>query len=83
MSELIMTTEERTRVEMFIREQAMDWEQQEQQKAFLASRKGEKYEVKDFPGFDENAALQAIRSGWKSKLDLMFEKKFRKEGVRQ
>lgn len=78
-----MTTEERTRVEMFIREQAMDWEQQEQQKAFLASRKGEKYEVKDFPGFDENAALQAIRSGWKSKLDLMFEKKFRKEGVRQ
>lgn len=83
MEELTMTTEERTRVEMFIREQAQEWDAEERQKAFLASRKGENYEVKDFPGFDENAALQAVRNGWKSKLDLMFERKFRREGVRQ
>lgn len=82
MEQLKMTQQERTRVEMFIREQAMDWEQQEQQKAFLASRKGEKYEVKDFPGFDENAALQAVRSGWRSTLDKLFERKFKREGIR-
>ena len=78
-----MTTEERTRVEMFIREQAMDWESQERQKAFLASRSGEKYDPLPFPGFNENAALQAVRSGWKSKLDLLFEKKFKREGVKR
>ena len=83
MSELIMTTEERTKVEMFIREQREEWDAREQQKAFLAHRNGEEYEVKDFPGFDENAALQAIRSGWKSKLDLLFEKKFKREGVKR
>ena len=78
-----MTLQEKQRVEMFIREQAQEWEQLERQKAFLATRNGEKYEVKDFPGFDENAALQAVKNGWKSKLDLMFERKFRREGVRQ
>lgn len=83
MEELTMTSQERERLQMFINEQREDWEQQERQKAFLASRKGENYEVRDFPGFDENAALQAVRSGWKSQLDKMFEKKFRKEGVRR
>lgn len=77
-----MTLQEKQRVEMFIREQAQEWEQLERQKAFLATRNGEKYEVKDFPGFDENAALQAVRSGWKSQLDLMFEKKFKREGIK-
>lgn len=81
MEELTITSQERERLQMFINQQRQDWEQQEQQKAFLAHRNGEEYEVKDFPGFDENAALQAIRSGWKSKLDLMFEKKYKKEGI--
>ena len=77
-----MTSQERERVRMFINEQREEWDAEERQKAFLATRNGEKYDVKDFPGFDENAALQAIRSGWKSKLDLMFEKKYQREGLR-
>lgn len=84
MSELItMTSQERERVRMFVNEQREIWNAEEQQKAFLASRNGEKYDPLPFPGFDENAALQAVRSGWKSQLDKMFEKKFRKEGVRR
>lgn len=82
MEQLKMTQQERTRVETFTREQREEWDAREQQKAFLAHRNGEEYEVKDFPGFDENAALQAIRSGWKSKLDLLFEKKYQREGLR-
>lgn len=78
-----MTLEEKQRVKMFIREQAQEWEREERQKAFLASRKGENYEVRDFPGFDENAALQAVRSGWKSQLDKLFERKFKREGIRK
>lgn len=83
MEQLKMTQQERERVQMFIREQEREWNAEERQKAFLAHRNGEEYEVKDFPGFDENAALQAIRSGWKSKLDLLFEKKFKREGVKR
>ena len=79
MEELTMTSQERARVRMLINEQRELWNAEERQKAFLASRNGEEYEVKDFPGFDENAALQAVRSGWKSQLDLMFEKKYREE----
>lgn len=81
MEELTMTSKERERLQMFINEQREDWEQQERQKAFLAHREGKKYDPLPFPGFDENAALQAVRSGWKSKLDLMFEKKYKKEGI--
>lgn len=83
MSELSMTTQEKERVQMFIAEQRAEWDEEERHKAFLAERRGEQYEPQPFPGFDENAALQAIRSGWKSQLDKMFDKKFKREGIRK
>lgn len=82
MEQLKMTQQERERVQMFTDEQEREWNAEERQKAFLAHREGKKYEPQPFPGFDENAALQAIRSGWKSKLDLLFEKKYQREGLR-
>ena len=42
--------------------------------------KGREYEPREFPGFDETVALQAIRNGWRSKLDLAFDKKRKREG---
>ena len=83
MSELSMTTQERERVQMFVAEQQAEWDAEERHKAFLAHRRGEQYEPQPFPGFDENAALQAIRNGWESQLDRLFKKKFKREGIRQ
>ena len=83
MSELSMTTQEKERVQMFIAEQRAEWDEEERHKAVLAERGGQQYEPQHFPGFDENAALQAIRSGWKSQLDKMFDKKFKREGIRK
>lgn len=81
MSELSITIQEKERVQMFVAEQRQQWDAEERHKAFLAERKGEQYEPRPFPGFDENAALQAVRSGWQSQLDKMFAKKFKREGI--
>ena len=78
-----MTKQEKERVEMFVAEQRQEWDAEERHKEFLAGKRGEEYEPRPFPGFDENAALQAVRSGWQSQLDQMFDKKFKREGIRK
>lgn len=80
MAELTMTSQERERVDLFIREQRTEWERNEEQKMHLAALKGEEYTPQDFPGYNEQEALNAVRAGWKSKLDMMFEKKRKREG---
>lgn len=80
MEEIIYRTEkERQQVETFIREKKMDFERQERLNAIEAERKGETYQEKDFPGVSEKEALAAVRDGWKSKLDLAFERKRKRE----
>lgn len=80
MDKLTMTEQEKERVSSFIREQKSEWDAKEQEKVFNERLQGKEYEPQQFPGYDEAAALQAVRNGWKSKLDKMFEKKAKKEG---
>ena len=68
MEELTMTSKERERLQMFINEQRSEWDARERQKAFLAHREGKKYDPLPFPGFDENAAIQAVRNGLEIKI---------------
>lgn len=80
MSELYITAEERTKLASFMREQEDRWNQQESEKMYAARAKGNDYEPQPFAGFDQGAALTAIRSGWKSRLSRAFERKARREG---
>ena len=74
-----MTAQERERVQMFISEQKSDWEREESNKFLLAQREGKEYVKREFPGFSEEVALRAIRSGWKSQLDKLFDAKRKSE----
>ena len=76
---IFMTSQEQARVASFIREQQEEWDAQEQQKMYAERLQCKEYEPQPFPGFDEATALQAIRNGWKSKLDLAFERKRKQE----
>lgn len=80
MEKLNITPEEKERVQTFIYEQKEAWNQAERAKMFSAQLQGVEYQPADFPGFDEATALQAVRNGWKSKLDKLFEAKRRREG---
>ena len=70
---------ERQNVESFIREKKEEFERQEFMKEADAKVKGETYDPKEFPGVSEVEALAAVRDGWKSRLDLMFERKYKRE----
>lgn len=73
---------EQQKVEAFIREKKMDFERQELLNAINAKRKGETYQEQEFPGVDKSEAIAAVRDGWKSKLDLAFERKRKREEKR-
>lgn len=76
---LFVTQNEKERVASFIRQQEDEWNEQERAKMYSERLKGIDYEPQPFPGFDEATALQAVRNGWKSRLDLRFEKKRKQE----
>lgn len=73
---------EQQKVEAFIREKKMEFERQELLNAISAERKGETYQEKEFEGVDKSEALAAVRDGWKSKLELAFERKRKREEKR-
>ena len=67
------------KVESFIREKKMDFEREQLLNSINAERKGETYQEQEFPGVDKSEALAAVRDGWKSKLELAFERKRKRE----
>lgn len=73
---------EQQRVEAFIRERRSDFEREQLLNAISAERKGETYQEQEFPGVDKSEALAAVRDGWKSKLELAFERKRKREEKR-
>ena len=73
---------EQQKVESFIREKKMDFEREQLLNAISAERKGETYQEQEFPGVDKSEALAAVRDGWKSKLELAFERKRKREEKR-
>ncbi len=70
---------EQQKVESFIREKKMDFEREQLLNSINAERKGETYQEQEFPGVDKSEALAAVRDGWKSKLELAFERKRKRE----
>lgn len=70
---------ERQQVETFIREKKEEFEYKEFIKVMEAERNFETYDPKEFPGVSKAEALAAVRDGWKSKLDLAFERKRKRE----
>ena len=79
MDKICITQQEQARVASFIREQENEWDERERATMYNERLKGKDYEPQPFPGFDEATALQAVRNGWKSKLDLAFERKRKQE----
>jgi len=73
---------EQQKVESFIREKKMDFEREQLLNSINAERKGETYQEQEFPGVDKSEALAAVRDGWKSKLELAFERKRKREEKR-
>ena len=73
---------EQQKVESFIREKKMDFERKQLLNSINAERKGETYQEQEFPGVDKSEALAAVRDGWKSKLELAFERKRKREEKR-
>lgn len=73
---------EQQKVESFIREKKMDFEREQLLNSINAERKGETYQEREFPGVDKSEALAAVRDGWKSKLELAFERKRKREEKR-
>lgn len=78
--EIYFNEQEKERTQLFLKEKKMTWEREQDMNAILAERKGETYERQPFPEISEKDALQCVRAGWKSELDLRFEKKAKKEG---
>ena len=70
---------EQQQVAAFIREKKEEFDRMELEKKGKAFSNNETYEPKEFPGVDEREALAAVRDGWKSKLDLAFERKRKRE----
>ena len=80
MAEIIYRDDkEQQKVQAFITEKKIAWESQELQNSINAERKGESYTEKPFPEIPEAEALAAVRDGWKSKLEIAFEKKRKRE----
>lgn len=77
---LYLNDKEKERTQMFIQEKKQEFEREQDTNELMAERKGETYIRQEFSPISEDDALAAVRAGWKSQLDLRFEKKGRKEG---
>lgn len=75
-----ITDEERRLMKSFEYERQREHERNELNKQHCARLRGEEYEPQLFGGVSEEIALDAVRRGWKSQLDRMFEKKAKREG---
>ena len=71
---------EKKRTQAFINEKKRQWEREQDLNETCARNKGESYQRQEFPEISEEDALQAVRAGWQSELDLMFDRKGRREG---
>lgn len=76
---LYMNKEEEKRVQSFIDEKRSDFEKEQDMLEYNAKRRGETYQRKEFQPISEDEALQVVRLGWKSHLEIMFEKKRKQE----
>lgn len=72
---VFMTEQEQQKVNAFKAENKMKWEDQQRQLEMKAKHKGEAFTPTDYVEVSDENALMAVRNGWKSKLDKLFEKK--------
>ena len=82
MESVLMTSEERKRVESFRTEHKTNWEREQYLLEVAADRRGESFTPGTYQEVSDADALAAVRAGWKSGLEKAFEKKFKREAVR-
>lgn len=80
MEQVICSEQERAKIESFKRERKMEFDRQEQQKQLEAEHKGEAYTPQTYNEPSDAECLAVVRNGWKSHLDMMFERKGKREG---
>lgn len=79
MESVVMTNQEEKKVETFKIEHKMNWEREQFLLEVEAERKGETFTPGTYQEVSDADALAAVRAGWKSELDKLFEKKFKRE----
>jgi len=79
MESVVMTSEEREKVESFKNEYKRNWEREQYLLEAVAERKGETFTPVEYREVSDADALAAVRAGWKSELDKVFEKKWERE----
>ena len=79
MESVVMTSEEREKVESFKNECKRNWEREQYLLEAEAESKGETFTPVEYKEVSDADALAVVRAGWKSELDKQFEKKFKRE----
>ena len=79
MESVIMTSEEREKVESFKNECKRNWEREQFLLESEAERTGQPFTPGTYKEVSDADALAAVRAGWKSELDKAFEKKWERE----
>ena len=79
MESVVMTSEEREKVESFKNECKRNWEREQYLLEAEAEGKGETFISGTYQEVSDADALAAVRAGWKSELDKRFEKKWERE----
>ena len=80
MEQVICSEQERDKIEAFKREKRTEFDRQEQLRQLEAERKGEEYTPQTYSEPSDEDCLSVVRNGWKSRLDIMFERKGKREG---
>lgn len=76
---VFMTDEEQQKVNAFKAENKMKWESQQRQLEMEATHKGEAFTPTEYVEVSDENALMAVRNGWKSGLDKLFEQKRKRD----
>lgn len=81
MENVVCSDQERAKIESFKRELRNKFDQSEHLRKLEAGRKGENYVPSTYTEPSEAECLATIRAGWKSQLDMRFERKFKRQGI--
>lgn len=76
---IFMTEQERKKVEVLKNESRYKWEKEQARLQTEAEKKGETFTPEVYQEVSDEDALEALRNGWKSWIDEMFEKKKKRD----
>ena len=79
---IFMTEQEQQKVKALKSENKMKWESQQRLLETEATSKGETFTPTEYEEVSDEDALLAVRNGWQSGLDKLFEKKRKNDEAR-